>query len=104
MAQQEVGEVESTRLGFRERGEYRSGREELVAMRPRDALDPLFTQHLVEQAAGAAVGVGDKDGSITAARLVNHGSNGAGNLFRAIVQIRRQAAHVEIIPVVGTAQ
>src|SRR5260221_6295282 len=86
MAQQKVREIKRSRFGFGERGEYGCGREELVAMGARNAFNPFLAQHIVQQSARAAVAVGDEDRTITVARRVDQATNGAGNLFRPIMQ------------------
>src|SRR6267142_6073968 len=104
MAQQKVGEVEGSRLGLGKRGERKGGGEELVAMGARNAFNPLLAQHPFQQPAGAAVAVGDEDRIIAFARGANEGANGGGNLFGPVVQLGRQAAHVDLVPAIGTAQ
>src|ERR1700737_143029 len=84
MAQQEVREIEGAQFGLGKRSEHRAGREELVAVGARNAFNPLLAQHVVQQSAGPAIAVGDEDRQIAAARSLNEGANGAGNLFRPI--------------------
>ena len=61
MADQEVRQVERTRLGVAEVGEHGRRREELVAVRARQPVDPLLLEDRIEAPARAAVSVGDED-------------------------------------------
>src|ERR1700722_12934594 len=98
MPQQEVGEIESSDLCFRERREDRAGREEFIAMRTGNALDTLFGEHRVEQSARTAIRIGHEDRAVLGARGADEGANRGGNALRSIVQIRGQAAHVQLFP------
>ncbi len=98
MPQQEIGEIERADLGFRERREHRARREELIAVRARNALDALFGKHRIEQSAGAAIGIGHEDRAVMSARGVDEGTHGGGNALRPIVQIGGQTAHVHLLP------
>ena len=61
VAGEEVGQPERRRLLVGQSGEGRAAGEELVAVGARQPLDALLGEHRVEQAARAAVGVGDED-------------------------------------------
>ena len=98
MPHQKIGEIERARLGVGERGKDFGGGEELVAVRPRYALDAFRAQHGVKRPAGAAVAVGDENMLVAItvrADLLQHCARYA---LGAVVQLRRQIAHVEFRP------
>src|SRR3984957_19255055 len=69
-----------------------------------NALNLLLTQPLVQQSTSTAVAVGDEDRMITAARSLNEGANGGGNLLRPVMQLGRKTADVDLVPAIGPAQ
>src|SRR5258708_2001404 len=98
MPQQKIREIEGARFRLRERAEYRAGREELIAMRARNALDALFTEHLVEHPSGSAVGIRDENRAVRRTRRVDERADGIGDFFGTIVQLSRQASDLEPVP------
>jgi len=104
MAQQKVRQIERPELRLGERREHRSGREELVAMGARYALDALLLQHRVEQPAGSAVGVGDENRTIVTPRGLNQCAHRRRYALGAVVQVGGQASHVHVVPAVCAAQ
>jgi len=76
---EEVREPERAGLRVGHRLECRAAREHLVAMGARQALDPFVGEDGIEQAAGAAVGVGDEDPLVSVgARIADPASHKAG--------------------------
>ncbi len=69
---------------------------DLVAMGTGQALHALGRKDLVELAAGAAVGVGHEDRVVARPGGPDLALDGAGDERRAIVQLGRQAGHVEM--------
>jgi len=104
MPQQEIGQVEGPGLRFRELGECGGRREELVAVRARDALDAFLGEHGIELAARSAVAVGDEDAVVVLAQLPDLLADRARDLLGPVVQLGRQADDVEAGPAVGLAQ
>src|SRR5215469_11365325 len=104
MAQQEVSEVESAELGFRKLCEHRARREELVAVRPRQPLDTFLLQYRIERTARAAVGVGNEDLCVVGAVLLYGLTYRRRDALGSVVQLRREAAHLERAPAVGAPQ
>ena len=100
MAEQEIGEVERAGLVVGHGLERGAAGEEFVAMGAGNALDVLFAQHGVEQAARAAIAVGHEDRRVAVAIRADRVPHGARDALRAIVQFRGQAPHVEMRPVV----
>ena len=88
MPQQEIREIERAGLGLGERREHRPRGEELIAMRARNALDALFTQHRIEQSAGAAIAVGDENRTVVRARGLNERTRPRPEFFRADCAVR----------------
>ena len=68
VAGEEVGQVERAGLVVGQRANVGAAGEELVAVGAGQALDALVGEDRVEQAAGAAVGVGDEDPLVAVAR------------------------------------
>jgi len=98
---EKVGQVEGAGLGIGEHGKAILASKARIAMRPRKTLDLLLLEHPIQRTAGAAIGIGDKDTAIAAPRLMNRLTNRTGDLFRAVVQRRRQAAQIEMRQPVG---
>ena len=69
-------------------------------MRARQPLDIVLIQHDVQRAARAAVGVGDEDALVPALQLGQLRVDRAGDLLRRRVELRGQAAHVDVRPAV----
>ena len=92
---QEVGQVERAGLVVLETGERRPAAVDLVTVGAGQPLDTFVLEHTIEQAASAAIGVGDED-AFDAARPSSPDlrPHGAGYPFRPIVQRRRQARQV----------
>ena len=105
VAHQEVGDVERARLFVGKRGERRSAGEELVAMRAGHALDAFLREHRVELAAGAAVAVRDEDRRVAIAVGVDLLA-APPPVIRSgrVVQLGRQALHVEVRPAIPALQ
>src|SRR5262245_57035840 len=97
---QEVGEVEGRRLGIVELLPGGVPGQKPVAVRAGEPLDAVPLEHLVELASGSAVGVGDEHASIPAAQLAELRVHSGGDLLRARVQLRRQAADRDVRPAV----
>ena len=93
---EKVGQVEGAGLGIGEHGKAILASKARIAMRPRKTLDLLLLEHPIQRTAGAAIGIGDKDTAIAAPRLMNRLTNRTGDLFRAVVQRRRQAAQIDM--------
>jgi hypothetical protein len=93
---EEVGQVEGAGLGIGEQGKAILTGKGRVAMWPRKTLDLLLLEHAIQSTARAAIGIGDKDAAIGAPRLLDCGPNRIGDLFRPVVQRRRQAAQIEM--------
>lgn len=93
---EEVGQVEGAGLGIGEHGKAILTGKGRIAMRPRKTLDLLLLEHAIQCTARAAIGIGDKDAAIGAPRLLDCGSNRIGDLFRAVMQRRRQAAQIDM--------
>src|SRR5580698_989197 len=104
MAQQKIGQIESAEFGILQPLEHGGGRKELIAMRARDAFDPFFAQHAIELAAGPAIPVGNENSAIAPARSAYLRAHSVWDPLRTIMQLRWQAAHVQLGPPVGTAQ
>ena len=98
---EEVGQVEGAGLGIGEHGKAILPGKGRVAMGPRKTLDLLLLEHAIQSAARAAIGIGDEDAAIGAPRLVDRLTNRTGDLLRAVVQGRRQAAQIEMRQAVG---
>ena len=96
VAGEEVGQPERRRLLVGHRGERRAAGEELVAVGARQALDALLREDRVEQAAGAAVGIGDEDPLVAVgAGLVDAVADPAGMPLGPVVEVRREAGDVD---------
>ena len=73
-------------------------------MRPVDALDPFLGQHLVEQAAGAAVPIKNENRPIMALSGSNDLADPFGNARGRVVPDCRQALDIEGGPAIGFDQ
>ena len=81
---EEVRQPEGAGLRVGHRGERGAAGEDLVAVRTRQALDPFVREDRVEQAAGAAVGVGDEDPLVAVgAGVADAASDGGRDAVRA---------------------
>ena len=105
MPRQEIGEVEGAGSSLGERLEGRAAGEELVAVRAGDALHALLAQHRVQQTAGAAVGIDHEDGRESRPRAARIFARTASGIFSGtVVQVGRQALHLQVRPAVQPAQ
>src|SRR5262245_23967837 len=84
---EEVGQVERAGLIIGEGREGGATGVDLVAVGALESGDALAFEHPIEQAARAAVGVGDEDRVIAlGARTADPGRNGAGYALRPVVE------------------
>src|ERR1700722_14771212 len=104
MAHQKIGEIERAGLGVAERGKNFRGGEELVAVRPRDTLDTFRAQHGIKPSARAAVAVGNENALVPVAVHADLLLNFPGNALGAVVQLRREVAHVKFSAAVYAPQ
>jgi hypothetical protein len=94
---EEVGQPEGRRLLVGQRREIGPAGEELVAMSTGQALDALFGEDRVQQAAGAAVGVGDEDPFVALAPTLTDPCPDAGrNAAGPVVELGRQAGDIDV--------
>jgi len=75
MPREKISQIEAAGLLLRELGEERGAGEELVAMRPLDALDSLLGEHRVERSARAAVAVEHENTPEARAALADLGAH-----------------------------
>ena len=93
---EEVGQPERAGLRVGQRGERGAAGVELVAVGAGQALDALLGEDAVEQAAGAAVGVGDEDPLVAVgAGVADPAPDRAGDAAGPVVEVRRQAGDLE---------
>ena len=93
---EEVGEPERAGLGVGHGGERVAAGEHLVAVGARQALDAFVGEHRVEQAAGAAVGIGDEDPLVAVgAGLVDAAPDGGRDAAGPVVEVRGEAGDLE---------
>ena len=81
-----------------------SAGEHFVAMGAGDALDAFLREHRVELAARAAVTVRDENRCVAIAVGMDLLAHRRGDALRRVVQLRRQALHVEMRPAVRALQ
>ena len=97
MAHEIIGEEERADLVLHHRRESVSAGEEFIAMRARDPLDALFSQHAVEFAARAAVAVEAEDvGKSRRAGRADFAAHAAGDFRGRVVPARGQACDVKV--------
>ena len=102
--QQEIREIERAGLRLAQLGEHLGCREELVAMRTRQALDAFLFEHRIECPACTAVGVDHENLAVTVAMGADLCTHRRRDALGAVVQLRRQTAHIDRLPAVGAAQ
>jgi hypothetical protein len=96
VAGEEVGQPERRRLVLCHLGERLAAGEELVAVGAGQPLDALLGDDRVEQAARAAVGVGDEDRLVAVgAGLADPVPDLGGNPLGPVVEVRREAGDVD---------
>src|SRR5690625_407159 len=101
MAGQVVGQVEASGVALGQLGEGRLAAVEGVAVGAGKAAHPLLLQHPVEQAAGAAVPIGDEDPLYaTGPGGADLGPHPLWDLLGAIVPDGRQAGDLQLAPAV----
>ena len=96
VARQEVGEEERGGLVLDDPGELRARRVELIAVGAGQALDPFLRDDRVEQAAGAAVGVGHEHAVIPGATATDALADGGRDAAGPVVEGGRQAGDVDV--------
>ena len=101
---QEIRQVERAGFLVGERLEGLRAGEELVAVRARQSLDAFLRDDRIEQAARAAIGLGDVDLLVGATARADGVADGVRDLLGTVVQLRRQALHVEGRPAVRPLQ
>ena len=98
---QEIGDEESARLGGHHLGQFLGPGKGLVTVIAEDAFHPLFAQHLVQQAAGAAITVEHQDLPVAApTRRPDLQPHRLGDGLGRVVQMRRQAFDPHVMPAV----
>ena len=95
MADEKIGEVERARLVFGERRERLLAGIEGVAMRAFDAAHPLFREHAIELAAGAAIAIEAEDLVVGCAIGADLRPHRLRDSLGMVVQLRRQAGDVD---------
>jgi hypothetical protein len=101
---QEVGEIEGARRRIGQALKAILAGERCIAVGAREALNPFLLEHLIEGAAGAAIGVGDEDPGMGGAGLVNGTAHRVCDQCRPVVQGGGQAAQVEMVETVRLDQ
>jgi hypothetical protein len=101
VAGQEIGQVERAELLVLEALEGLAAGVELVAVGAGQALDALLADDVVEQAAGAAVGVGDEDAIEARAAAPDALADRLGDATGPVVEGRRQARERDVRQVAG---
>ena len=97
VAGEEVGQPERRRLLVGQAGEVGAAGEELVAMGAGQPLHALLGEDRVEQAAGAAVGVGDEDPLVAVApALTDPSPDARRDAAGPVVELGRQAGDVDV--------
>ncbi len=100
MAREEVGEKETARLGLPQGPEIGRSGKHLVAVGAADSLDALLVQHPVEAASRAAIAVEHEHVVVALAARADLLPHGFGDPLGGVVQVRRQALDMEVVPAV----
>ena len=101
-AHQEIGEVERAGLVVGQAFKAFGAGEELVAVKPWQALHArIIVKHPVDPAIGAAIRIADEDAAVLLPGPVDFGSQPGRNLRRTKVQFRIQAADLQVVPAIG---
>src|SRR5256885_1403492 len=97
-------DLEGAGLGLGELRKDLRPRQEFVAVGARQPLDAFFLQQRIQLSTGAAVSVDDEDLRVASTVRLDLGAHRRRDALGPIVQLRGQAAHIEIGPAIGALE